>query len=223
MKKDNEKGVVDSIIFKDENKIKNNVKMIHKCLDVLNANYITIKKYNAYLSYKIAFYITFYNESHNNNKKDIINNLVKGELNNILNEQNPFNNEEMLTSYFNDLKEKMFYTREQGMLVVNPNSPIKSLKFDLMKFAERFITFDDDKDVFVINENESLQMMDDLTHKTQNLKQQKALDILKNINAEIDELNKIGLKNLFTINTIKGRFCHKLRLQDFVRDIKKLK
>lgn len=223
MKKDNEKGVVDSIIFKDENKIKNNVKMIHKCLDALNANYITIKKYNAYLSHQIAFYLTFYNESHNNNKKDIINNLVKGELNKILNEQNPFNNEEMLTSYFNDLKEKMFYTREQGMLVVNPNSPIKSLKYDLMKFAERFIEFDNDKDEFIINENASLQMMDDLTHKTQNSKQQKVLEILKNINNEIEELKKLGLKNWFTINTNKGRFCTNLRLQDFVRDIKKLK
>lgn len=223
MKKENNKGVVDSIIFKDESKIKSNIKMIHKCLEALNANYITIKKYNAYLSHKIAFYITFYNESHNNNKKDIINRLIKDELNKILNELNPFNNEEMVNSYLSDLKETLLYTREQGMLVVNPNSPIISLKFDLMKFAERFITFDDDKDVFVINENESLTMMDELTHKAQNSKQQKALEILKNINNEIEELNKLGLKNLFTINTLKGRFCHKLRLQDFVRDIHKLK
>lgn len=223
MKKENDKGAVNSIIFKDENKIKNNVKMIHKCLDVLNANYITIKKYNAYLSHKIAFYITFYNESHNNNKKDIINNLIKGELNKILNEQNPFNNEEMLTSYLNDMKETLLYTREQGMLVVNPNSPIITLRYDFLKFAERFIEFDNDKDVFVINENESLQMMDDLTHKAHNSKQQKALEILKNINNEIEELKQLGLKNLFTINTNKGRFCTKLRLQDFVSDIKKLK
>ena len=223
MKKDNEKGVVNSIIFKDENKIKNNIKMIHKCLDVLNANYITIKKYNAYLSHQIAFYISFYNVSHNNNKKDIINNLIKGELNKILNELNPFNNEEMVNSYLSDLKETLLYTREKGMLVVNPNSPIISLKFDLMKFAERFIIFDDDKDEFIINENASLQMMDDLTHKAQNSKQQKALEILKNINNEIEELKKLGLKNLFTINTNKGRFCTNLRLQDFVRDIHKLK
>lgn len=223
MKKDNEKGVVNSIIFKDENKIKNNIKIIHKCLDVLNANYITIKKYNAYLSHKIAFYITFYNSSYNNNKKDIINNLIKGELDKILNEQNPFNNEEMLTSYFNDMKETLLYSRENGMLVFNPNSPIISLKYDLMKFSERFIEFDEEKDVFVINENESLQMMDDLTHKAHNSKQQKALEILKNINNEIEELEKLGLKNLFTINTNKGRFCTNLRLQDFVRDIHKLK
>lgn len=223
MKKDNEKGIVDSIIYKNESKIKSNIKMIHKCLNALNENYITIKKYNAYLSHKIAFYITFYNESHNNNKKDIINNLIKGELNKILNEQNPFNNEEMLTSYFNDMKETLLYSRENGMLVFNPNSPIKSLKYDLMKFAERFIEFDNDKDEFIINENESLTMIDELTHKAQNSKQQKALDILKNINAEIDELDKIGLKNLFTINTLKSRFCTKLRLQDFVRDIHKLK
>lgn len=223
MKKENDKGAVNSIIFKDENKIKNNVKMIHKCLDVLNANYITIKKYNAYLSHKIAFYITFYNESHNNNKKDIINRLIKDELNKILNELNPFNNEEMVNSYLSDLKETLLYSRENGMLVFNPNSPIKSLKFDLMKFAENYIMFDEVKDEFIINENASLQMMDDLTHKAQNPKQQKALDILKNINAEIEELEKIGLKNLFTINTNKGRFCHKLRLQDFVRDIQKLK
>lgn len=92
-----------------------------------------------------------------------------------------------------------------------------------MKFAERFIEFDNDKDEFIINENASLKMMDELTYKAQNSKQQRALDILKNINAEIEELEKIGLKNLFTINTNKGRFCHTLRLQDFVRDIHKLK
>lgn len=223
MKKDNEKGLVDSIIYKNESKIKSNIKMIHKCLETLNANYITIKKYNAYLSHKIAFYITFYNESHKNNKKDIINRLIKDELNKILNELNPFNNEEMVNSYLSDLKETLLYTREKGMLVVNPNSPIITLRYDFMKFAERFIEFDNDKDEFIINENESLQMMDDLTYKSQNSKQQKALDILKNINAEIEELEKIGLKNLFTINTNKGRFCTKLRLQDFVREIHKLK
>lgn len=223
MKKENDKGVVDSIIFKDESKIKSNIKMIHKCLETLNANYITIKKYNAYLSHKIAFYISFYNESNNNNKKDIINNLVKVELNKILNELNPFNNEEMVNSYLSDLKETLLFTREQGMLVVNPNSPIKSLRYNLMKFAEKYIMFDEVKDEFIINENASLQMMDDLTHKAQNSKQQKALVILKNINNEIEELYKLGLKNLFTINTNKGRFCTKLRLQDFVRDIHKLK
>lgn len=223
MKKESKKEIKDNIIYKDDNKIKNNVKLIHQCVNALNHNYTKVKEYNAYLSYKVAYYLTFYKNGMDIQKQRFLDDRVKEEIAKLLSDNNPFNSVEMVEGFFNDLKQSLFLTMEMGMWFYRNDLPLKSLNFDDMKFCERFVQFDEKNDEFIINENESLAMMDELTYKAQNDKQQKALDILKNINAEIDELDKIGLKNLFTINTNKGRFCTKLRLQDFWRTIQNLK
>ena len=223
MKKETKKEIKDNIIYKDDNKIKNNVKLIHQCVNALNHNYTKVKEYNAYLSYKVAYYLTFYKNYMDIQKQRFLDDRVKEEIAKLLSENNPFNSAEMVDGFFNELKQSLFLTREMGMWFYRNDLPLKSLKFDDMKFCERFVQFDEKNDEFIMNENEILAMMDELTYKAQNDKQQKALDILKNINAEIEELDKIGLKNLFTINTKKGRFCTKLRLQDFWRTIQNLK
>lgn len=223
MKKEAKKEIKDNIIFKDDTKIKSNVKLIHQCVTILNHNYIKVKEYNAYLSHKVAYYLSFYKNEYDRKRKRFIDDKVKGEIAKLLSENNPFNSVEMVESYYNDLKQYLFYRKEGGEWFYNNNSPLKSLKFDEMKFCERFVEFDTDKDEFIINENESLTMMDELTHTAQNDKQQKALELLRSIDNSLTELNKIGLNGAITLNTQQCRFAPNVPFSDLYKVITKLK
>lgn len=223
MKKENKKEIQDNIIYKDDSKIKNNVKLIHECVNTLNYNYAKIKEYNPYLSHKVAYYLTFYKNDMNRVKARQIDDAVKVEISKLLSENNPFNSVEMVEGFFNDLKQNFFLIKEGGEWYYNTNTPLKSLRFDKMKFCERFVEFDTDKDEFIINENESLTMMDELTHTAQNDKQKKALDLLREIDNSLTELSKIGLNGAITLNTAQCRFAPNVPFSDLYKVIKKLK
>lgn len=221
--KGNKKEIKDNIIYKDESKIKSNVKLIHQCVNTLNYNYTKVKEYNAYLSHKVAYYLSFYKNEYDRKRKRFIDDKVKGEIAKLLSENNPFNSVEMVESYYNDLKQYLFYRKEGGEWYYNTNTPLKSLRFDKMKFCERFVVFDENNDEFIINENESLTMMDELTHTAQNDKQQKALNLLRAIDNNLTELNKLGLNGAITLNTAQCRFAPNVPFSDLYRQITKLK
>ena len=92
-----------------------------------------------------------------------------------------------------------------------------------MKFCERFVEFDEKKDEFIINENESLTMMDELTHTAQNDKQQKALELYRQIDKCLNELAKIGLNGVITLNSPQCRFVPNVPFNDLYKVITKLK
>lgn len=223
MKKETKKEIKDNIIYKDESKIKSSVKLIHQCVNALNHNYTKIKEYNAYLSYKVAYYLTFYKNEYDRQRKRYIDEKVKEEIATLLETNNPFNSAEMVESYYNDLKQYLFYRKEGGEWFYNNNSPLKSLRFDQMKFCERFVEFDEKNDEFIINENESLTMMDELTHTAQNDKQQKALELLRSIDNCLNELAKLGLNGAITLNTPQCRFAPNVPFSDLYKVITKLK
>lgn len=223
MKKETKKEIKYNIIYKDESKIKSNVKLIHQCVNALNHNYTKVKEYNAYLSPSVAYYLTFFKHSLDRQKKRFLDEKVKEEIAKLLSENNPFNSVEMVESFFNELKQYFFLKKEGGEWFYNNNSPLKSLKFNDMKFCERFVEFDTDKDEFIINENESLTMMDELTHTAQNDKQQKALNLLRAIDNNLTELNKLGLNGAITLNTPQCRFVRNVPFSDLYKVITKLK
>lgn len=223
MKKETKKEIKDNIIYKDDSKIKNNVKLIHQCVNALNHNYTKIKEYNAYLNHNVAYYLTFYKNEYDRQRKRYIDDKVKGEIATLLANNNPFNSVEMVESYYNDLKQYLFYRKEGGEWFYRNDLPLKSLKFDDMKFCERFVEFDADKDEFTINENEAFTMMDELTHTAQNDKQQKALNLLRAIDNNLTELNKLGLNGAITLNTPQCRFAPNVPFSDLYKQITKLK
>lgn len=223
MKKETKKEIKDNIIYKDDSKIKNNVKLIHQCVNALNHNYTKIKEYNGYLSHKVAYYLTFYKNEYDRQRKRFIDDKVKGEIAKLLSDNNPFNSVEMVESYYNDLKQYLFYRKEGGEWFYNNNSPLKSLKFDQMKFCERFVEFDEKNDEFKINENEGLIMINELTHTAQNDKQQKALELLRSIDNCLNELAKLGLNGAITLNTPQCRFAPNVPFSDLYKVITKLK
>lgn len=223
MKKENKKEMQDNVIYKDDSKIKNNVKLIHECVNALNHNYTKIKEYNAYLTYKVAYYLTFYKNDMNRVKARQIDDAVKVEISKLLSENNPFNSVEMVEGFFNELKQNFFLKKEGGEWYYNTNTPLKSLKFEQMKFCERFVEFDTDKDEFIINENEGLTMMEELTYTAQNDKQQKALELLREMDFNLNELAKIGLNGAITLNTPQCRFVQNVPFGDLYKVITKLK
>ena len=223
MKKENKKEIQDNIIYKDDSKIKNNVKLIHQCVNTLNYNYAKIKEYNAYLNHKVAYYLTFFKNGMDMQKKRFLNEKVKEEIATLLANNNPFISVEMVEGFFNDLMQSLFLTREMGMWFYKEQPLLKSLKFDQMAFCERFVVFDEKNDEFIINENESLTMIDELTHTAQNDKQKKALDLLREINNNLNELSKIGLNGAITLNTPQCRFVPNVPFNDLYKVITKLK
>lgn len=223
MKKETKKEIKDSIIYKDDSKIKNNVKLIHQCVNALNHNYTKVKEYNAYLSYKVAYYLTFYKNYMDIQKQRFLDDRVKEEIAKLLSENNPFNSAEMVEGFFNELKQHFFLIKEGGEWFYRNDLPLKSLRFDDMKFCERFVKFDEKKDVFIINENESLTMMEELTYTTKNDKQQKALELLREIDNNLNELAKIGLNGAITLNTAQCRFAQNVPYSDLYKVITKLK
>lgn len=224
MKKETKKEIQDNVIFKDDSQIKYNVKLIHECVTTLNHNYIKIKEYNAYLSHKVAYYLTFYKHSLDRQKKRFLDEKVKEEIAKLLSDNNPFNSVEMVESFFNELKQYFFLKKEGGQWYYREHDlPLKSLMFDQMKFCERFVEFDEKNDEFIINENEALTMMDELTHTAQNDKQQKALELLREIDNNLNELSKIGLNGVITLNTPQRRFAQNVPFSDLYKVITKLK
>ncbi len=223
MKNGKEKEIKDNVIFKNDSKIKSNVKMIHECLNTLNHNYSKIKEYNAYLSHKVAYFLTFYCNSMDRQRKKFIGDAVKGEIATLLDNNNPFSSLEMVEGFYSEIIQNFFLTKEGGQWHYNSNSPIKSLRFDLMKFCERFVAFDADKDEFTINENEGLTMMDELTHTAQNARQQKALDLLRAIDNNLNELNDLGLGGLITLNSPRCRFSNNVPFADIWKNIQNIK
>lgn len=223
MSKKNEKRTADNVIFKNDSIIKSNVKMIHECLNTLNHNYSKIKEYNAYLSHKVAYFLTFYSNSMDRQRKKFIGDAVKGEIATLLDTNNPFSSLEMVEGFYSELIQNYFLTKEGGQWCFKNNSPLKSLRFDLMKFCERFVEFDEDKDEFIINENEGLMMMDELTYTTKNDRQQKALDLLRAIDTNLNELSNLGLGGVITLNSPQCRFARNVPFGDIWRQITKLK
>ncbi len=223
MKKETKKEIQDNIIFKDDSKIKNNVKLIHECVNALNHNYTKIKEYNAYLSHKVAYYLTFYKNEYDRKRKRFLDDRVKEEIATLLANNNPFNSVEMVEGFFNELKQHFFLRKEGGEWYYNTNTPLKSLKFDQMAFCERFVVFDEKNDEFIINENEALTMMDELTHTAQNDKQKKALELLRSIDNSLTELSKIGLNGVITLNSPQCRFAPNVPFSDLYKVITKLK
>ena len=218
-----EKEIKDNVVFKNDSKIKSNVKMIHECVNTLNHNYSKIKEYNAYLSYKVAYYLTFYKNDMDRQKKRQIGDTVKGEIATLLDTNNPFSSLEMVEGFYSEIIQNFFLTKEGGQWHYNNNSPLKSLRFELMKFCERFVEFDEDKDEFTINENEGLTMMDELTHTAKNAKQQKALDLLRAIDNNLKQLNDLGLCGVITLNSPKCRFSNKVPFADIWKNIQNIK
>ena len=224
MKKESKKEIKDNIIYKDDSNIKNNVKLIHQCVNTLNYNYSKIKEYNAYLSHKVAYYLTFYKNYYERQRKRYIDDRVKAEIATLLANNNPFNSVEMVEGFYNDLKQYFFLIKEGGQWYYREHDlPLKSLKFDDMKFCERFVEFDEKNDEFIINENESLTMMDELTHKATNDKQQKALELYRQIDNCLNELAKLGLNGVITLNSPQCRFVRNVPFSDLYKVIKKLK
>lgn len=224
MKRENKKEIKDNIIFKDDSQIKYNVKLIHDCVNALNYNYTKIKEYNAYLSHKVAYYLTFYKNYYDRQRKRFLDEKVKEEIAKLLSENNPFNSVEMVEGFFNDLKQHFFLIKEGGQWYYREHDlPLKSLMFDQMKFCERFVEFDEKNDEFIINENESLTMMEELTYTTKNDKQQKALELLRAIDNNLNELSKLGLNGAITLNTPQCRFVRNVPFSDLYKVITKLK
>ena len=223
MKRESKKEIKDNIIYKDDSEIKSNVKLIHECVNALNHNYTKVKEYNAYLSPSVAYYLTFYKNSLDRQKKRFIDDKVKGEIATLLANNNPFNSVEMVEGFFNELKQNFFLKKEGGEWYYSNDLPLKSLRFDQMAFCERFIVFDEKNDEFIINENESLTMIDELTHTAQNDKQQKALELLREIDNNLTELSKIGLNGVITLNSPQCRFAPNVPFSDLYKVITKLK
>lgn len=223
MKRESKKEIKDNIIYKDDSKIKNNVKLIHQCVNALNHNYTKVKEYNAYLSHKVAYYLTFYKNEYDRQKKRFLDDKVKGEIAKLLSENNPFNSAEMVDGFFNELKQHFFLIKEGGEWFYRNDLPLKSLRLDDMKFCERFVEFDEKNDEFIINENESLTMIDELTHKATNDKQQKALELYRQIDKCLNELAKLGLNGVITLNSPQCRFVRNVPFSDLYRQITKLK
>lgn len=223
MKKETKKEIKDNIIYKDDSQIKNNVKLIHQCVNALNHNYTKIKEYNAYLSYKVAYYLTFFKHSLDRQKKRFLDEKVKEEIATLLDTNNPFNSIEMVEGFYNDLKQHFFLIKEGGEWFYRNDLSLKSLRFDQMKFCERFVEFDEKKDEFIINENEGLTMMEELTYTAQTDKQQKALELLREIDNNLTELNKLGLNGTITLNTPQCRFVRNVPFGDLYKVITKLK
>ena len=223
MKKETKKEIKDNVIFKDDSEIKFNVKLIHQCVNALNHNYTKIKEYNAYLSHKVAYYLTFFKPSLDRQKQRLLDEKVKEEIAKLLSDNNPFNSVEMVEGFFNDLKQSLFLTREMGMWFYRNDLPLKSLRFDQMKFCERFVEFDEKNDEFIINENEGLSMMEELTYTTKNDKQQKALELYRQIDNCLNELAKLGLNGVITLNSPQCRFVRNVPFGDLYKVIEKLK
>lgn len=223
MKKESKKEIKDNIIFKDDSKIKNNVKLIHQCVNALNHNYTKVKEYNAYLSPSVAYYLTFFKHSLDRQKKRFLDEKVKEEIATLLDTNNPFNSIEMVEGFYNDLKQHFFLIKEGGEWFYRNDLPLKSLRFDQMKFCERFVEFDEKKDEFIINEDEGLTMINELTHTAQNDKQQKALELLREIDNNLNELSKIGLNGVITLNSPQCRFVPNVPFSDLYKVITKLK
>lgn len=221
--KGNKKEIQDNIIYKDDSKIKNNVKLIHECVNALNHNYTKVKEYNAYLSHKVAYYLSFYKNECDRQKKRFLDEKVKEEIATLLANNNPFNSVEMVEGFFNDLKQHFFLKKEGGEWYYRNDLPLKSLRFDDMKFCERFVEFDEKNDEFKINENEGLSMMEELTYTTKNDKQQKALELLRSIDNCLNELAKLGLNGAITLNTPQCRFAPNVPFGDIYKVITKLK
>lgn len=156
-------------------------------------------------------------------KQRFLDDKVKGEIATLLANNNPFNSVEMVEGFFNELKQHFFLIKEGGEWFYRNDLPLKSLKFDDMKFCERFVQFDEKNDEFTINENEALTMMDELTHTAKNDKQQKALDLLREIDKCLNELAKIGLNGVITLNSPQCRFAHNVPFGDLYKVITKLK
>ena len=129
----------------------------------------------------------------------------------------------MVEGFFNDLKQSLFLTREMGMWFYRNDLPLKSLRFDQMKFCERFVEFDEKNDEFIINENEGLSMMEELTYTTKNDKQQKALELYRQIDNCLNELAKLGLNGVITLNSPQCRFVRNVPFGDLYKVIEKLK
>lgn len=223
MKKETKKEIKDNVIFKDDSEIKNNIKLIHQCVNALNHNYTKVKEYNAYLSYKVAYYLTFFKHSLDRQKKRFLDEKVKEEIAKLLSENNPFNSAEMVDGFFNELKQNFFLKKEGGEWYFRNDLPLMPLKFDDLKFCERFVKFDEKNDEFIINENESLTMMEELTHTAQNDKQQKALELYRQIDNCLNELAKLGLNGVITLNSPQCRFVRNVPFGDLYKVITKLK
>lgn len=223
MKRESKKEIKDNIIYKDDSKIKNNVKLIHECVNALNHNYTKVKEYNAYLSPSVAYYLTFFKHSLDRQKKRFLDEKVKEEIAKLLSENNPFNSVEMVESFFNELKQYFFLKKEGGEWYFRNDLPLMPLKFDQMAFCERFVVFDEKNDEFIINENEALTMMDELTHTAKNDKQQKALELYRQIDNCLNELSKLGLNGVITLNSPQCRFVRNVPFGDLYKVITKLK
>lgn len=223
MKRESKKEIKDNVIYKDDSKIKNNVKLIHQCVNALNHNYTKVKEYNAYLSYKVAYYLSFYKNEYDRQKMRFLDEKVKEEIATLLDTNNPFNSVEMVEGFFNDLKQNFFLKKEGGEWFYRNDVPLKSLRFDQMAFCERFVEFDEKNDAFIINENEGLSMMEELTYTTKNDKQQKALELYRQIDNCLNELAKLGLNGVITLNSPQCRFVRNVPFGDLYKVITKLK
>lgn len=200
-KANNEPKGAYTLIYRDETKIKNNVNNINKFVKIFNENYKRVKEINPFLSERITFLHTFFR--YDNKSSSIIKKEIKDELFKCLQSENPYNNNEMVNELARELINKLHFNYEGEMIngckqlsKEGVNGNLKTISINQKPFCERFISFDVDKDEFIINENACLKMMDDLSYYCQNSKQEKAVKLLNEINKNLTELKELGLRNI---------------------------
>lgn len=193
------------IIFKNTEDIEFTIKKANEYASILNDNYKRIKAENSYLNYKIAYYHTFYNPY----TKTEIKSKIYDEIANILDKNNPFNSAEMVEKFCRELNEKLhlnYYYDYNNNKTYYPNGKggnIQTIRPSDFQFCERFITFDKEKNSFIVNEGEIKKYEEQKTYYTLNKKQEKITELLQQIDDRVIELNAIG----FTDYLIFGGNC----------------
>ena len=194
-----ENNMKKTLIYKDKESIKEILNNANSLVNTLNENYKKIKSLDKAYSYRIVIHATFFNSYKNDLKeRNELCQLIANELK----ISNKFTPKDVILDYIKkELLQKLFYNerdadqntayyfelQQKNLQTLQSNSTVDKI----LKYVE----FDDNKDLFKVNDSFKNDIEDENTFYTQNERQEKVLKALFEIQ-NILSYNKMTSKDI---------------------------